>query len=139
MQFPDDAHGSAALVTDIIRSSKEGIWGGAAGILLILAHKQKHLAAILPMVDISLTGWGLGARGALTLPMEQAGSDLGSISLSNMCLVFSYSDRPFPLTSAHVCFLPKGRPKADNKVHKSTIIGCFPVASEKGNVRLCPV
>ena len=51
----------------------------------------------------------------------------------------SPSDRPFPITSAHDCFLPKRRPKADNKVHKSTIVGCFPVASEKGNVRLCPV
>lgn len=75
------------------------------------------------------------------LSKKVAKSGLFAILILEMgkVMYISPSDRPFPLTSAHVCILPKGRPKADNKVHKSTIVGCFPVASEKGNVRLCPV
>lgn len=75
MQFPDDAHGSAALVADVIGGSKKGVWGRAAGVLFVFAHEQKDMAAFFAVMDIPLTGCRLGACGALTLPMEQAGTD----------------------------------------------------------------
>lgn len=75
VQPPHDIHGLAALVTDVIRSAEERIRRSAADILLELANKQEYFAALLLVVDVTLSGRRIGIGRGLALPMEQAGAD----------------------------------------------------------------
>ena len=75
MQLPHDVHGTAAGMADVIRRAEEGIRRGAAGVTLGLPDEQQHMAATGLVVDVALTGGGIGAGGRLALPVEQPGVD----------------------------------------------------------------
>ena len=57
---------------DVVRRSQEGVGCCAHHIGFEFPHKQQHLAAPLPVVNVALSyGTGIRSR-ALALPMEQA-------------------------------------------------------------------
>ena len=72
IQLPCDIHGTTAGMLDIVRRSEEGVGCCTHQIGFEFPHEQQHLAAALPVVNVTLS-YGTGIRGcALALPMEQA-------------------------------------------------------------------
>ena len=72
VQSPGDIHRSGTLVLHIVGGSQVGVGSSTAGdaVGFEFPDEQQHLTALLPVVDVALTG-GRGIRcGALALPVE---------------------------------------------------------------------
>ena len=75
VQTPHDIHGSATLVADIIRSTKERIRCSTAGILLEFTDEQQHFTALFLVVDVALAGSRFSIGRGLALPVEEPRAD----------------------------------------------------------------
>ena len=70
-KFPNNTHGTAALVTHIVDRPEVTEWHGNIIFFIVVSNKKQDCMAVFAMIDVALPGWRFFRGCALGLPVEK--------------------------------------------------------------------